>query len=150
MITLRPVEEADIDVLYEQQADPLWAAMAVFPSRDREAHLAHWRRVLANPETISRAVLVDGVLTGSIGSWVDEEGRRLVGYGYGRAYWGRGTATEALRLFVDELTERPLYAFVALSNGRSARVLEKAGFALADEQPPPAADDVEELLYVLL
>jgi RimJ/RimL family protein N-acetyltransferase len=149
MITFRPVSDADEPLLYEHQADPQWAATAQFPSRDREAHLEHWQRIQGNPDVVNRSVLVDGELCGSIGSWVDE-GRRLVGYGFGRAFWGRGIASEALRQFVaDVVTERPLYAYVALSNVGSQRVLEKAGFVVAEDQPGLAEDGVEERLYVL-
>ncbi len=149
MITLRPVTDADQEILYEHQADSEWAAMAAFDSRDREAHLAHWQRIKAMPGVVNRAVLVDGELCGSIGSWVSED-MRLVGYGFGREFWGRGIASEALRLFLDEaVTERPLHAYVALSNVGSQRVLEKAGFQLADEQPGLGEDGVEERLYIL-
>jgi RimJ/RimL family protein N-acetyltransferase len=149
MITLRPPENADEELIYEHQADPEFAAMAAFTSRDREAHRAHWRRIHADPEIVNRSVLVDGVLCGSLGSWLDD-GRRLVGYGLGREFWGRGIASEALRQFVtDVVTERPLYAYVAATNAGSQRVLEKAGFVLADEQPATAHDGVEERLYIL-
>jgi RimJ/RimL family protein N-acetyltransferase len=150
MITLRPVEDADEPILFAHQADPEWAATAQFPSRDREAHLAHWRKIQSLPDVVNRSVLVDGELCGSIGSWVDEDGRRLVGYGFGRAFWGRGIATEALRQFLDDaVIERPIYAFVAESNVGSQRVLEKCGFVLADDQPGPAEDGVEERFYIL-
>ena len=149
MITLRPIAEFDLESLFEHQADPEWAAMAVFPSRDREAYFAHMRRIQAIPDVINRSVLVDGELCGSVNSWVDE-GRRLIGYGYGREFWGRGIASQALRQFVDEVVaERPLYAHVAESNVGSQRVLEKTGFVLADEQPGLAEDGVEERLYIL-
>lgn len=149
MITLRPLEEADEAILYEQQADPAFAAMAAFTSRDREAHREHWQRIQANPETVNRAILFDGELCGSLGSWLDEAGRRLIGYGLGRQHWGRGIASAALRQFVnDAVTERPLYAYVATSNLGSMRVLEKCGFVPAAE-PHLGEDGVEELLYIL-
>lgn len=148
MIALRPVDEADFEVLYEHQADPEFAAMAVFQSRDREAFVAHQRRVLANPDTVNRAVEVDGELCGSLGSWLDGD-MRLVGYGFGRKFWGRGIASAALRLFVDEvIADRPLHAYVATSNYGSIRVLEKAGFVPARE-PEVGHDGVEERLYIL-
>jgi RimJ/RimL family protein N-acetyltransferase len=148
MITLRPVEPADVDVLYEHEADPIAADMAKFPSRDRATYAAHFERTFANESAIRHAVLVDGAVAGSMMSWRGEDGRRLVGYWLGREFWGRGIATEALRLFLAEVSERPLYAFVASTNVASARVLEKAGFAATGESDV-APDGVEERLYTL-
>lgn len=151
MIRLRPVEPTDIGVFYEQQADPLAAAMAVVTPRDRVAHVAHWDTViLANPTNVTRTVLVDDAVAGNIGSWIDLDGKRMVGYVYGREFWGRGIATDALHQFLkDDMTERPLYAHVANSNLGSQRVLEKNGFFRTTD-PPHVADDGAELwLYRL-
>ena len=52
-------------------------------------------------------------------------------------------ATTALRLFLDLVTTRPLYAFAAKHNVASIRVLEKCGFIRA---PIEDADDDEVLL----
>ena len=124
---LRDVVEADLDVFFEQQADPEAAAMAVFPSRDREVFDAHWRRLLANDANVKRTIEADGEVAGHMLSW-RQDGRQLVGYWLGREYWGRGLATAALAEFVAELPERPLHAWVATSNAGSIRVLEKCGF----------------------
>jgi RimJ/RimL family protein N-acetyltransferase len=149
VITLRPHEPADVDIFYEHQADPVASDMAKFPSRDLEAHRKHWEtRVFGDPQVIGRTVLVDGVVAGNLGSWRDSEGRRLVGYWIGREFWGRGVASEALRLFVNEITERPLYAYVAVTNLGSARVLEKAGF-VGDAEAEVGGGNIEERLYIL-
>lgn len=148
MITLRPTAEEDIEVLYEHQADPEWAEMAQFPSRDRDAHNAHWRKILANPTVINRTVLVDDRVAGSVGSWLDD-GRRLIGYGLGREFWGRGVATAAVTAFLDEVVERPLFAYVAASNVGSIRVLEKNGFVRTSDEPEVGEDGVGEWLYKL-
>jgi RimJ/RimL family protein N-acetyltransferase len=148
VIELREVEQADLEVFYEHQADAGASAMALFPSRDREAHFDHWRRSLARPDGIARTVLVDRSVAGNVVSWI-AEGRRLLGYWIGREFWGRGVATTALRLFVDEVAERPLFAFVAKSNVASVRVLEKAGFVRANHQPEAGEDGIEEWLFAL-
>ena len=148
MITIRPVEEADLDAFFDHQADEQASAVAAFPSRDRDAHLAHWRKSLVRADAVNRTVVADGRVAGNVVSWVSE-GRRLVGYWIGRDFWGRGVATAALRAFVEEVRDRPLYAFVVPSNKGSIRVLQKAGFVLAADQPPADPDDVEELLFVL-
>lgn len=148
MIDLREVLDADLETLHEHQSDPVAAAMAVFGSRERDDFMAHWAKILADPEVVARTVIVDGRVAGNIGGW-GSDGRRYVGYWIGREFWGRGLATEALRLFVAEFRERPLYAWVATSNVASARVLEKAGF-IRDVLPPHVGEDgVEEFLYKL-
>lgn len=149
MISVRPVEGADLDAFFDHQADPIATDMAKFPARDRAAHLEHWHvRVLGDPQNLSRTVLVDGAVAGNLGSWRDSDGRRLVGYWIGREFWGRGVASEALRLFIKEVSERPLYAYVASTNVGSARVLEKNGF-VAEPETEVGSDGVEERLYVL-
>ena len=55
-----------------------------------------------------------------------------LGYALGRAYWGRGYATEAVQAMLDHarlLRLRRLEAYSFVDNPASARVLEKAGFA---------------------
>ena len=149
-VRLRRVEPSDIEVFYDHQADPVAAAMAVFPSREHDAHVAQWQRILANPTGVALTIEADGSLAGNIVSWLDGE-QRLIGYWIGRQFWGRGIASQAVRLLVTEhLPERPLWAHVAASNAGSIKVLERNGFVLAPEQPgEPAEDGVVELLYVL-
>jgi RimJ/RimL family protein N-acetyltransferase len=140
-VRLRPFRDDDLPVLFTQQLDPEATAMAGFPSRDEEGFRAHWARLIADPTMLTAVVEVDGAVAGSLGSWL-EDGRRYVGYWFGREFWGRGIATAALAAYLDELGERPLYAFVATHNTGSIRVLEKCGFALVSRDP-------EERLYEL-
>jgi RimJ/RimL family protein N-acetyltransferase len=149
-IALRDVEEADLPILFEHQSDPVAAAMAAFPPRDREAFMTHWtNRVLANPNGLKKAILVDGHLAGYIVSYHQND-KRLIGYWIGRHYWGQGIATTALQKFLDHDRTRPLHAFVATQNAPSIRVLQKCGFVPIEHQGDPSADDgVEELLMKL-
>ncbi len=132
-VSLRPVEVDDLPILFEHQRDPVACAMAAFPSRDRDAFMTHWDRILTNPSVISRTVLLDDAVAGNIAAF-DYEGRREVGYWIGREWWGRGVATRALVEFLAIETSRPIYAGVALNNAGSIRVLEKCGFARCGEQ----------------
>ncbi len=144
---LREIEDADLDVLFDNQRDPEANRMAAFGPRDREAYLAHAVRIRADPTVVKRAIVVDGAVVGDIGSW-EQDGVREVGYWIGRAHWGRGIATAALRTFLDLVPSRPLYAHVAAHNAGSIRVLEKTGFRAAG-RPETAADGVDELTMVL-
>jgi len=150
-VRLRVVEDSDLDVLFDQQADTVAAAMAAFPSRDRERFDAHWARIRFDDTVVLRAILADGVVAGNIGSW-QADGQRLIGYWIGREYWGRGVATQALALLVGEVPTRPLYAHVAAHNVGSIRVLQKCGFErdrVQEAQAPEPEDGIEEFIFVL-
>lgn len=125
--------------------------MAAFPPREREAFLAHWTRILANPHVVARTVLVGAEIAGNVVCW-EQDGKRLIGYWLGRAYWGQGVASRAVSSFVASVAARPLYAFVAKHNLASIRVLEKAAFRLSGESraaAPTGGDVVEEFVYLL-
>jgi RimJ/RimL family protein N-acetyltransferase len=148
-VVLRAVADDDLPVFYEQQLDPDATRMALFPARDRDAFMAHWRRILADDTLVARAIVVDGEIAGNVVSFA-RDGKREVGYWLGKAFWGRGIATKALAERLDEVTERPLYARVARTNLGSIRVLEKCGFAvIGSETSFDAAmgEEIDELLF---
>jgi RimJ/RimL family protein N-acetyltransferase len=126
-VTLRPVEPADLPVLFEHQRDPVANAMAGVPPRDRDAFTAHWERILADETSLIRAIVADGRLAGNVLSFM-HDGRREVGYWIAREHWGGGIATAAVAAFLSVETRRPLYAGVVETNLGSLRVLEKCGF----------------------
>lgn len=144
---MRAVRSDDLPVLYRHQLDEEASRVAAFPSRDRDAFMAHWAKILVEPSMRARAIEMDGALVGTIGSWPDDD-VRLVGYWIGREHWGRGIATAALRAFLEEERSRPLHALVATSNIGSIKVLEKCGFERSDEDLG-SMDDVEELVFRL-
>jgi len=145
-VALRAVSEPDLPVFFEQQRDPESNAMAAFPPREREAHTAHWAKIMADRSTLLRTILFDDSVAGHIVSWNSTDGRE-VGYWLGREYWGQGIATRALALFLQEESTRPLVAHVAQHNIGSRRVLEKCGFVVvsaAGMLPMPGADPIPE------
>jgi RimJ/RimL family protein N-acetyltransferase len=148
---LREVVEGDLDDFYEHQRDPEATRMALFPARDRDAFDAHWRRVLENEAATKKTIVHEGKVAGNVLCW-EQEGRRLVGYWVGREFWGKGLATRALAELLEEVTVRPLHAWVATSNVGSIRVLEKCGFvatASRAEFDEAIGERVEELLLEL-
>jgi len=150
-IRLRDVVEADLPIFYEQQLDPEATRMAAFPARQREAFMAHWAKILADPTLAKQTILCDGQVAGNIGSW-EQHGERDVGYWIGRQYWGRGVATRALAAFLKLVTARPLYAHVAKHNHGSRRVLEKCGFRVVGTERGFAearSVEIEELVLQL-
>lgn len=146
---LRDVLESDLRTLFEHQLDPDAARAAGFPSRDWEAFLAHWRdRVLADAANRAMAVLVEREVAGYVASW-DGDGGRLIAYWLGKEFRGGGVATAAVREFLGNHEHtRPLYAYVALANAPSIRVLEKCGFRRCGESAA-GPDGFEELLFEL-
>ncbi|MEV4512138.1 GNAT family N-acetyltransferase [Dactylosporangium sp. NPDC049525] len=146
------MRDDDLEAFLAHQQDPEAARMAAMPSRDRDAFLAHWARIRADPSNILRTVVADGAVAGNVVSWKvvsgEQEGRRLVGYWIGREHWGRGVATAALGRFLDLLPDRPVHVYVAVANAGSVRVLRKCGFHPLG-LPVTGADGIEEALYVL-
>jgi RimJ/RimL family protein N-acetyltransferase len=94
---------------------------------DRDAFERRWSRLRADETIINRAIVVDGEVAGTIGSWGGADEREVT-YWIGRAYWGKGIATAALDAFLAVDRTRPLHARVAHDNVGSRRVLEKCGF----------------------
>jgi Acetyltransferases, including N-acetylases of ribosomal proteins len=74
----------------------------------------------------------DGELLGSTGLEVETPWRAATGYVLARAAWGQGYGIEVASAMVDlaaGLGLARLYALCHTENRRSARVLERAGFA---------------------
>ena len=107
--------------------------MAAFPSRDREAFMVHWIKIMGNESNILKTILFEGHVAGNIVSW-EQSGEREVGYWIGKEYWGKGIATNALAEFLSYVKTRPLYAHVARHNVASLRVLQKCGFVISGEE----------------
>lgn len=73
----------------------------------------------------------DGVLMGMIDVVGYRDGMPVIGYCSGRAFWGNGYMTEALRAVVDELVSAGFSRILLeaiVENTGSCRVAEKAGF----------------------
>ena len=73
-------------------------------------------------------------LIGCIGAHRLKPGAVEIGYWFGKPFWGRGYASEALGAFVEEAqTLGALEAGHFIDNPASGRVLERAGFAYTGE-----------------
>jgi RimJ/RimL family protein N-acetyltransferase len=145
-IALREVNAADLSVFYQQQVDDEATQMAAFPARSEDAFFTHWNmRVLVNPDGCIRTILYGDEIAGHVLSWLDGS-TRLVGYWLGKAFWGKGIATGALRQFLEIDRHRPLVAHVVSHNIGSIRVLKKCGFQAIGEQHFPGDDVVEMIM----
>jgi RimJ/RimL family protein N-acetyltransferase len=129
-VSLRPLEDRDLDAIYLQVTDPASIRMAAFTAQDqtdRGAFLERMSRVRADTSAWNRVIDVDGAIAGTIASFrIDDQ--REVTYWVDRTLWGKGVASAALQILLAETAERPLYARAASDNLGSIRVLENAGF----------------------
>jgi RimJ/RimL family protein N-acetyltransferase len=148
------MEVADLDAIFEQMRDPESVRMAAFTAEDpsdRKAFDAHMATVLSSAESRNRAIICDSRLVGSISSY-PSEGVTEVTYWIDRSCWGRGIATRALRLFLEEISVRPIRARAASDNAGSLRVLQKAGFQPIGTEvsfAPARAAEIEETILEL-
>jgi RimJ/RimL family protein N-acetyltransferase len=151
---LRELRDEDLAVLFEQWADPVAVRMAAFTApdhMDRDAFERRWSRLRADESVIARAIVVDGDVAGTIGSWGGADEREVT-YWIGRSYWGKGIATCALNAFLAVDRSRPLHARVAYDNVASQRVLEKCGFRVVATERGFAqarSAEIEELVLRL-
>ena len=136
-IQLRDVIESDLPIFFEQQLDPSANYMAAFTARDptdRDAFMAHWKKILGDETITIQTILFNGQVAGSVASYIEEEsGKPEITYWIGKEYWGKGVATMALSMFLDHVFDRPLYGRAAKDNRASLRVMEKSGFTICGE-----------------
>lgn len=135
-IVLRDVIASDLDVFFEHERDPQAYQMAAFTAKDPEDRAAfdrHWQKIMADEQVFIQTILLDGEVAGSVATFV-AFGEREITYWIGREHWGQGVASRALGLFLERVSERPLFARAAKDNQRSIRVLEKNGFRQVGEE----------------
>ena len=149
LVMLRETRPEDVPLFFEHQSDPegMWMVGSVRANHlDRDAFIARWDGILANDKLIKRAIVLtrqdhapggNEIVVGSINCFerVPDPARPCtifpgpeIGYWLGREHRGKGIASEAVRLFLADVTRRPLFARAASDNVGSIRVLQKAGF----------------------
>lgn len=153
-IDLRPLEDDDVDAVFEMMRDREAVEMAAFVAEDpddRAAFDAWLSRQRASADVTVLTVTEDGGFAGTAATfWVGED--REVSFWIARHAWGRGVATEALRLLVAREPIRPLYGRVAEHNAGSIAVFRRNGFTEVSRNTafaPGVGRDVTELVFVL-
>lgn len=103
-----------------------------YTRKDAVAFLKH---AVKAEDPSNLAIEVEGAVVGSVGYVPGRDIERYsaeIGYWLGEAYWGRGIASEALRLVTahafGEMRYLRLFALPFADNAASIRVLEKAGY----------------------
>jgi ribosomal-protein-alanine N-acetyltransferase len=104
------------------------------------------------------AVVLDGSLIGTVNFEVEADTRTaMLGYAIGRAWWGRGIATEAARAAkiwaIETFDLLRIWASTDARNIRSRRVLEKLGMQLEElrvgNHVGRAGEVIDEVVYGL-
>jgi RimJ/RimL family protein N-acetyltransferase len=153
-VSLRPLEDRDLETIHQQMTDPESIRMAAFTAEDqtdRRAFLDRMARLRADTSVSYRVIDVDGAVAGTISSFRMDD-QREVTYWVDRTQWGKGIASAALRILLAEEAERPLYARAASDNVGSLRVLEKAGFrrvGVNRDFAPGRGEEIEETILRL-
>jgi ribosomal-protein-alanine N-acetyltransferase len=153
---LRPWTPADVDSLTEQANDRgVWQNLRdVFPYPYSQQDAQDYIRFVSAPNSpdVHLAIEVDGAAVGSISLIFQTDIYRRsaeIGYWLGRAHWGRGIATAAVRALsaygFAHFDVCRLYATIFARNAGSARVLEKAGYALEGRLRQSITKDGETL-----
>jgi RimJ/RimL family protein N-acetyltransferase len=139
-LKLRELRIADAQRIAQLCGDPAVATMILraplpyLPVAAEGFILTLAARKRLNEDFVYAVELPGEGLVGMIGAHKAGDGAFDVGYWYGRPYWGRGIASEALRAFLSEATKLgELLAGHFVDNPASGRVLEKGGFAYTGE-----------------
>ena len=140
-LRLRPLATSDLDALCAIAADPQVMAHVGDGVPLSRAATALWinnaAASLMMSEVGSRAVVLrdSDALIGWVGLIPTPHPNRLeLIYGFARAYWGRGYATEAARALLAACTPDAVDATIDPANLASWRILEKLGFIVVGEE----------------
>jgi ribosomal-protein-alanine N-acetyltransferase len=161
--TVRPWADGDRAALVRHANDrDVWRNLRDrFPNPYTPEAAEDWLAYLAHTDPLTHfAIEVDGEAAGGIGFEIGQDVHRRsaeIGYWLGRAVWGRGIATEALRAvtawaFAHHDLVR-LQACVFAWNPASLRVLEKAGYVREATLKQAVSKDgatIDMLIYAML
>jgi RimJ/RimL family protein N-acetyltransferase len=138
-LKLRPLRMSDAPRVARLCGDPgVGRNLAMTPLPYLAAAAEGWIMIVAaRQDCVLAAELPSEGLIGVIAAHARGNEAFEIGYWYGRPYWGRGFASEALRGFLHQA--RDLGALMSghfIDNPASGRVLEKNGFAYTGAVEP--------------
>lgn len=127
---LRKAVAEDLEAFFQFQLNEEACYLAAFTpadSKDKEAYIARWGKIIAKPEVNMQAIIMNNQIVGSIIKF-EMEGDAEISYWIDRDSWSKGIATQAMILFISIENTRPLFGRTAFDNIGSRKVLEKSGF----------------------
>ncbi|TXI98774.1 MAG: N-acetyltransferase [Chryseobacterium cucumeris] len=151
-IKLRPTVVEDLETLFQFQLDDEANHLAAFTSKDstnKEAYIAKFTKLLADPTINNQTIIAGTVIVGSIAKFIMEDDVEIT-YWIDKNFWGKGIATTALKDFLTIETTRPIFGRVAFDNLGSQKVLEKCGFVKIGTDKGFAnarQTEIEEFIY---
>ena len=160
---IRDWKKHDADSIVRHANDrAVWRnLMDRFPHPYTRADAQDWLRFAGEQKPPTNfAIEVEGYAAGGIGFRVGEDVHRRsaeIGYWLGKAYWGRGIVTAALKSLTDYAFQHAdlcrIQACVFAWNPASARVLEKAGYTFEGRMAKSVTKDGEttdQLIYAIV
>lgn len=129
-LLLRRARLDDAEAMHKIMSDSVAMRYWSTPPHSELAETERWIASMAESDSETKddfVVTFGGQLIGKLGAWRLPE----FGFLFGRAYWGRGFAREALAAFVERrrmLGSTELTADVDPRNFASIKLLEQAGF----------------------
>ena len=141
-ITLHPRTAETVRIYFEKAQRPEIRRMLPQKAQTVDEALADFEKTqLPGATSYGRTIQADGRYVGDV--WIyaidpaDKPNAMLSYCVFAPDMWGKGVATEAVRLFLAEAAERfaltTVGAFTYADNSASIRVLEKNGFRLTEE-----------------
>lgn len=153
-IKLKDTTLNDLDVLFDFQTDGEANYLAAFTAEnpeDKTAYIEKWKNIISDNKKIAKTIFFCDEIAGSVGKF-ELDGKSEITYWIGKKFWGKGIATEALRLLLEIEKTRPIFARTAFDNFGSGRVLEKCGFKKIGIDKGFAnarGKEIEEFIYEL-
>ncbi|WP_254762841.1 GNAT family N-acetyltransferase [Natrinema marinum] len=134
-VTLRPIEEEDIEFLQEQVNDPqIWRAIGRSRPMNREQEREFFENDVCGDDTVVLMIVADSTPVGTVGlhSFDWEAGRSELGYWIAPDHQRRGYGTDAVERILeygfDQLGLHRIEARVFELNEPSRGLLESVGF----------------------
>ena len=132
LILKKPKSKQDILSIVSQIGDwevVKWLAMVPYPYtyNDCESYLKE-----SNNNELALNIFLDNQLIGGVGLHIHNDNYYELGYWLGKAYWGKGYATESSKYLLEYAVEKLISPKIKsdhfINNIASANVLKKLGF----------------------
>ncbi len=135
-LSLRPLEESDIDAVYAMRSDA--EVMRFIREPQKRSETVDWIRLVSSrwtKENIGFCAVIEkktGSFAGWCGLWKLKETEEIeVGYAVAKEFWGKNYAAEAAETFLkygfEQLNFKKIVAVAVPENVGSRRVMEKIG-----------------------